>query len=404
MTRHPGARSAPPAPLLLTPAARGPVRRLAPAPRCLALLALLLVLSGLRADGAWGATGESRSEPTSTSVAAKAPADPAPGGAPPERDASSPTTAPAQQPASDAARADPSGPGPVLVAAVAAALVSLLAALALATRPRPGGRGSPDADADADRGRAPADPSAPPRAAAPGPVHALGYVAVPDDAPEADWALDRQAGSIEAACAQRGWNLVELVRDHEEEHGSGSERPGLAYALEQIGEGEADCLVVSELRRLSPSAADVLEVLDLFDAAGARLVALDVALDTGEPEGRRVARAVAEVGAWERDRRAHRTREEVALQGPRRRRFGRPGGGEQPELRDRIVARWAEGWTLEAIADELNEEEVPPLLGDAAWDPSGIRAALGSRRRRRGRAGTRLAYPLADPDDDDREG
>jgi hypothetical protein len=43
----------------------------------------------------------------------------------------------------------------------------------------------------------------------------------------------------------------------------------------------------------------------------------------------------------------------------------------------------AEGMTLQAIADRLNEEGVPTVRGGAKWRPSSLRVGLGSKRRPR---------------------
>jgi hypothetical protein len=40
-----------------------------------------------------------------------------------------------------------------------------------------------------------------------------------------------------------------------------------------------------------------------------------------------------------------------------------------------------QGITLQAIADQLNEEGVPTVRGGAKWRPSSVQAATGYRRR-----------------------
>ena len=41
----------------------------------------------------------------------------------------------------------------------------------------------------------------------------------------------------------------------------------------------------------------------------------------------------------------------------------------------------AQGMTLQAIADRLNEEGVPTVRGGAEWRPSSVRSGLGYKRR-----------------------
>jgi hypothetical protein len=47
---------------------------------------------------------------------------------------------------------------------------------------------------------------------------------------------------------------------------------------------------------------------------------------------------------------------------------------------DRIATMRAQGMTLQAIADQLNAENVPTLRGGMKWRPSSIQAASGYRR------------------------
>jgi hypothetical protein len=45
----------------------------------------------------------------------------------------------------------------------------------------------------------------------------------------------------------------------------------------------------------------------------------------------------------------------------------------------------AQGMTLQAIADRLNEKGVPTVRGGAKWRPSSVQAAAGYKRRPRPR-------------------
>ena len=120
-------------------------------------------------------------------------------------------------------------------------------------------------------------------------VKAVGYVSVPKANGEDTGALEAQAAAIDRFCERRGWELLHVVRDVENGHPKGLERPGLLYALERIAEGEASCLVVSELERLSRSAADLGRIVEWIDERDARLVAIDLRLDTGSAQGRLTA-------------------------------------------------------------------------------------------------------------------
>jgi peptidoglycan hydrolase-like protein with peptidoglycan-binding domain/DNA invertase Pin-like site-specific DNA recombinase len=211
-------------------------------------------------------------------------------------------------------------------------------------------------------------------------VLVVGYATAPK-AEESSGALVREQGAaIQALCERHGWRLMEVVRDIEDPRVKGLDRPGLTYALERMANGEASCLVVSQLRRLSPSAADLGRILESIARNGGRLVALDVEVDTAVPAGRKAANVLISVGAWERERVGQRTRKGLEAARAKGHRIGRRGVDDVPELKERIAAMRAEGLTLQAIADRLNEEGVPTLRGGEKWRPSSVQAAVGYRR------------------------
>ena len=91
--------------------------------------------------------------------------------------------------------------------------------------------------------------------------------------------------------------------------------------------------MVSELSRLSHSAAELGEILEWFTRSKARLVAVAQGLDTDEPQGRLSARTLIEVSGWERERLRERTQkglQAARLNGPR-------AVADDPELRERIA-------------------------------------------------------------------
>lgn len=219
-------------------------------------------------------------------------------------------------------------------------------------------------------------------------VRVVGYVSIPKADRDRD-SLEAQASAIEELCRQRGWELLHVVRDVENGHPKGLERPGLQYALDRLAEGEASCLIVSELERLSRSAADLGQIVEWLVERDHRLVAIDVRLDTGSPAGQLTARTLRSVGEWEGRRIGEQTRKGLAAARARRGRTGRPAVEDVPHLKQRIAAMREEGMTLQAIADSLNEEGIPTLRGGSQWRPSSVQAAAGYRRPKRGRQSLR---------------
>jgi DNA invertase Pin-like site-specific DNA recombinase len=202
---------------------------------------------------------------------------------------------------------------------------------------------------------------------------ALGYVSVRHRARIDDHELTRQAAAIDRHCTRCGWRLLALVRDVDPPNGR-AWPPSLVYAIERLRAGDVSCLVVAELKRLCPSVAELGEILEAIEQAGARFVSLDPAIDTGNSSGSVAARVLAEVSGWERDRR-------TAMTSAARATSAIPAT-IQPPLRRRIVRMRGAGMTLQAIADELNDEGVPTVRGGAKWRPSSVQTALGYRRPR----------------------
>ena len=173
--------------------------------------------------------------------------------------------------------------------------------------------------------------------------------------------------------------MVEVARDVGDLAGTALDRPGLNYALERLRSGERFCLIVSELRRLGGSAAELGAVLRWLRERGLRLVAVDVQLDTAAADGRIAADAVISVGE-------RADRDGLTTRGERDRGDRRPGRQavrDLPELREHIVAMRSAGMTLQAIADRLNVEGVPTIRGGREWRPSSVQVAAGYRRPRR---------------------
>lgn len=153
-------------------------------------------------------------------------------------------------------------------------------------------------------------------------------------------------------------------------HGRGVVRDGsLESALERIAAGEFSALLVVQLAAIAGSLREVIALLDWLERVGARLVALDVGLDTGSAPGQLTVAALREIARWEHE------------PGPDRPPRGRPGlASHAPELSGRISALREQGLSLQAIADALNADGVPTPRGGRQWRPSSVQATLGYRR------------------------
>jgi DNA invertase Pin-like site-specific DNA recombinase len=207
-------------------------------------------------------------------------------------------------------------------------------------------------------------------------VKVLGYVSVPPNEERQSAEFDAQLDAIDRYCDEQGWELVEVVRDVEPAAPMSAERRGLIYALDKIGRKEASCIIVSDLGRLSRSAADLGGIIERLERSNGRLVALDIGLDTASPDGYVAAKALASVSSLEGDR--ARKGLAAAAAGPAV--VMAPVDVDVPALKERIVTMRTSGMTLQAIADVLNAEGVPTLRGGAKWRPSSVQSAAGYRR------------------------
>jgi DNA invertase Pin-like site-specific DNA recombinase len=210
-------------------------------------------------------------------------------------------------------------------------------------------------------------------------VRALGYASVPEDG--GDRELRGQKEAIDARARKLEFELVELVREREPKAGKALDRAGLSYVIERLAAGDASCLMVTGLDRLSRSVAELGTIVQWLEQNGIRLVATDLDLDTASPGGHATARALSSVAGWERKRLSERTKKGLAAARAKRRAAGGPAGPDWNAIRRRIAAMRDEGMTLQAIADVLNKEGVPTQRGGAKWRPSSVQTAAGYKRR-----------------------
>ena len=215
-------------------------------------------------------------------------------------------------------------------------------------------------------------------------VRAIGYVSAPRGVQMDETGLQAQIQAIAAASDQRGWELLEIVSDVEPDSGRAAGRPGLARTLGRIQAGEASCVVVYALPQLSLAVAELGEILRAVGRSGGRFVSLEENIDTADPAGRKAANVIVSVSGWERDRLGEATRKGLAAARAKGTPISRPLVSDVPPLKERIAEMRAEGMTLQAIADTLNDEGVPTLRGGQKWRPSSVQAAVGYRRPKKG--------------------
>jgi DNA invertase Pin-like site-specific DNA recombinase len=209
-------------------------------------------------------------------------------------------------------------------------------------------------------------------------VRALGYASVPKDGDAGQ--LTAQERAISRIAERFGLELVDVIRDREPKAGKALDRAGLSYLIDRLAAGDATCVVVSSLDRLSRSVAELGDIVQWLEENEVRLIAIDLALDTASASGRSTARALASVAGWERERLLGRTRKGLAAARAKQHAATGPAGQDWDEIKQRIAAMRADGMTLQAIADVLNREGVPTQRGGTEWRPSSVQTAAGYRR------------------------
>jgi site-specific DNA recombinase len=185
-------------------------------------------------------------------------------------------------------------------------------------------------------------------------------------------------------------NDAELVAVHVDEglSGKNTARPGLQAALAEVKAHEG-ALVVYSLSRLSRSTRDTLDIAERLAKSGADFVCLQERVDTTTPSGRMVLTMLAAMNEFEREQLAERTSQAMQHMKAQGRRVGSvphgykvaddgkhlaPNDAEQEVLKQVKKLR-AEGWTLQAISDELAKHGAFNRAG-RPYNPRAIRSMV----------------------------
>ncbi len=155
-------------------------------------------------------------------------------------------------------------------------------------------------------------------------------------------------------------------------------RPVLRKALEDLDAGKASALYVTRLDRLARSTRDFLSIIDRSNSSGWRLVMLDLGLDTTTANGRFVVTIMSAMAEMERGMISARQKDVHQD----RREAGKVWGVDlgpisqiTEDIGSRIVKDRESGVSYKKIAEALNVEEIPTVLGGKQWYASTVRNA-----------------------------
>jgi DNA invertase Pin-like site-specific DNA recombinase len=201
--------------------------------------------------------------------------------------------------------------------------------------------------------------------------------------------LDAQRAKIEAWCFANDIVLGQVFVDAGISGKRADNRPQLQAALDTVC-NDGGVLVVYSLSRLARSTKDTIVISERLDKAGADLVSLSEKLDTTSAAGKMVFRMMAVLAEFERDQVSERTCSAMAHKKAQGQRVGTvPFGYDlaadgitlvENENETRIIelinSLRTKGYTLQAIATELEAAGVATKKGLAKWSPKTIRAIL----------------------------
>lgn len=205
-------------------------------------------------------------------------------------------------------------------------------------------------------------------------MQVVGYVRVSTEEQATEGAsLEAQRRAIVAECERRGWLLVDIKED--ERSGKDTRRPGLQEALALLKNKKASVLMVGKLDRLSRSTLDFYTLLGQAAKEGWTPVVLDSPVDMTTPHGEAMAGVQAVFAQLERRLIGQRTREGMAIKKAQGVHVGRRSTLPD-EISERIARERAEDSTLQAIADRLNNDNIPTGQGAPRWTHTTVRAVL----------------------------
>lgn len=205
--------------------------------------------------------------------------------------------------------------------------------------------------------------------------------------------LPMQEARIRAYCELVELDLVAVIAEEGVSAAKPlSDRPGGSQLLATMAREKALHVVALKLDRLFRDAADALTRIRTWDSSGISLHLVDMggaAMNTASAMGRMMLTILAGFAEWERNIIAERTAAVLAHKKETRQVYARTPLGYQREgdqlVADpreletvgRILQLHEKGWSMRAIAERLNAEEIPTKRG-GRWHASTIRYVLGN--------------------------
>ena len=227
-------------------------------------------------------------------------------------------------------------------------------------------------------------------------MKAIGYIRVStDDQAREGVSLDNQKAKIKAYCDLKDLELVDVIEDAGIS-AKNLNRPGIKKVLELSQSKQVDAIVTYKLDRMFRSTVDALETTKKFDKWGVSFHSLQENLDTKSAMGKFFFTLTAALAEMERGIVAERTK---AALSHKRAKMEKTGGdvpfGYNLTENGLLVANEAEqkaislmvelrnkGYSLRAIAGELEAEGYRTRRGNIKWHPNTISRIIRSEEKR----------------------
>jgi DNA invertase Pin-like site-specific DNA recombinase len=187
--------------------------------------------------------------------------------------------------------------------------------------------------------------------------------------------LDVQERTLITAAEFHGFSSYEVIREEGRSGKSIKGRPVLTDALTRLENGEAAALIVTRIDRLARSTTDFLDIVDMANKKGWRLIMLDLNLDTSTYQGRFVVTVMSALAEMERGIIAARQKDVHKDRRDRGIVWGVDMGPKNKtplDIKERIMVERSKGRSYRKIADGLNLDDVPTQNG-RVWYASTVK-------------------------------
>ena len=246
-----------------------------------------------------------------------------------------------------------------------------------------------------------------------------GYLRVStDEQVQSGLGLGDQRHKIAAMAAVKGWPEPVWYSDEGKSGAKDStKRAGLARLLADVKAGQVQAIITLDISRIARQMRVLIDFVEEVNKAHALFVSCKETFDTSTPQGQFVLYMFALIAQLEREMIRQRV---IAAVGEHDRRDGERGGvmpygyRREPETKRilieaseariirRIFTLKAQGWTMRAIAAELNRRHYPSPRGKV-WHHSSVQVVYLAEQHYRGgkRGASDLRWPAILHDDSD---